>query len=641
VFAPKVAKTQTKAPETSTSSLAHRSTLANALLYQSFAGSRVGRQLGARSDAAASGGDHEQKLLARYGDEARGMWWEFSKIPLFPPEQVSPGQPSSLHSAPPGRMQPKLAIGSIDDPLEREADAVADRVMGMPDPALSVSTAPEQISRKCADCQQEDENTLRAKPIQSPKLGGEVPPIVHNVLRAPGQPLNGKTRALFEPRFRRGFAGVRVHADAEAARSADAVGAMAYTVGSHIVFGSGRFAPGAESGKRLLAHELAHVVQQAGREAPPSHEASPVLETSAASVLMRTPLLSSTLQVCKRVLKGEHVFHVSDGGIIVTANARWGPSEEWQGEERPKCGNDEYHITLSDQGRIYDSDYGTCSFAAGSPFSRQWTDLPEKDYYLVIWTNNTNPNCCLEGEIEVSQEKGLAGESCTKPPPGPLEILHDALNIAGLVPALGAIPDAINAGIYLVEGDWANAGISAVAMIPIFGEAASVVKIGEKDALRVGGEAVTKAGKEEIAAGLKEAKAAKVASAEKGAAREAVEVEKDTEKATAQAEKQEAGEAEKSTEQEASQTEKQEGEEGEKKSGKGGKWTCYGRSAVLQIPSALPEHKCPLDGVYVNGPSISAPTEAAACLAAKHAFNAMMPRGCRPKHLACRCSKNR
>lgn len=438
---------------------------------------------------------------------------------------ASPGGGAAATEPSPLPLQPKLHIGAVDDPLEREADRMADRVMRMPEPGVSVATTPEQISRKCAACQQEDENTLQAKPSQSPSRAGEVPLIVHDALRAPGQPLDRQTRMLFESRFHRDFGGVRVHIDEKAARSADSVGAMAYTVGSHIVFGSGRFAPGADPGKRLLAHELAHVVQQAGHGASPTAAASPVQETSSAQALMRTPLLSSTLQVCKRVLKGEHVFHVSDGGIIVTANARWEPSEEWQGEERPKCGIPEYHITLSDNGRLYDSEYGTCSFAVGSPFSRQWTNLPEKDYYLVIWTDNTNPNCCLEGEIEVSQEKGLTGQSCTRPPPGPLEILHDALTIAGLVPALGAIPDAINAGIYIVEGDWANAGISAIAIIPIFGEAASVVKIGEKEALRVGGEAVTKAGKEEIAVGLKEAKAAQAAkeAKEAQAAKQAIE----------------------------------------------------------------------------------------------------------------------
>jgi hypothetical protein len=271
---------------------------------------------------------------------------------------------------------------------------------------------------------------------------------------------------------------------------------MAYTVGSHVVFGSGRFAPETASGKHLLAHELAHVVQQAGASGP---------------VLQRAPLLTSTMKICHRVLKGEHVFHVSDGGIIVTANAAWEPSEEWQGEGRPQCGSDDYNITLSDKGSWWDSEYGTCSFEVGHPFSRQWANLPEKDYYLTIFTNNTNPNCCLVGDVEVTQQKGLSGESCTKPPPGPLEILHDALTIAGLVPGLGAIPDGINAGIYIIEGDWVGAGISAVAIIPIFGEAASAARLGEKTVLRVSGESVTKLGKEEIATGLKEAKAAQAA----------------------------------------------------------------------------------------------------------------------------------
>ena len=233
---------------------------------------------------------------------------------------------------------------------------------------------------------------------------------------------------------------------------------------------------------------------------------------SSAPVIQRTPLLTSTIKICHRVLKGEHKFHVSDGGVVVTANATWQPSEEWQGAERPQCGESTYNVTLSDSGWLYDSEYGTCSFAMGTQFSRQWTNLPENDYYLTIWVNNSNPNCCLEGDIEVSQSKGLTGPSCTKPPPGPLEMLHDALNIAGLIPALGAVPDALNAGIYLVEGDWANAGISAVAIIPIFGEAASVINMGEKTAVRVSGEAITKVGEEEIAAGLKEARAAKASS---------------------------------------------------------------------------------------------------------------------------------
>ncbi|MBP1468346.1 DUF4157 domain-containing protein, partial [Candidatus Chloroploca sp. M-50] len=88
------------------------------------------------------------------------------------------------------------------------------------------------------------------------------PPIVHDVLRSPGQPLDAATRAYMEPRFGRDFGDVRVHTDAQAAESARAVQANAYTVGNHIAFGAGRYTPQSSAGQRLMAHELAHVVQQ-------------------------------------------------------------------------------------------------------------------------------------------------------------------------------------------------------------------------------------------------------------------------------------------------------------------------------------------------------------------------------------------
>lgn len=90
-----------------------------------------------------------------------------------------------------------------------------------------------------------------------------VPPIVNEVLNSPGQPLDGETRAYFEPRFGHDFNQVRVHHNEKAAESAQAVNALAYTVGENLVFGSGKYAPGTTEGKRLLAHELAHTIQQA------------------------------------------------------------------------------------------------------------------------------------------------------------------------------------------------------------------------------------------------------------------------------------------------------------------------------------------------------------------------------------------
>jgi hypothetical protein len=88
------------------------------------------------------------------------------------------------------------------------------------------------------------------------------PPIVHDVLRSPGRPLEPKTREFMEARFGHDFSHVRVHTDARAAQSAQAVNANAYTVGRDIVFGGGRFQPQNSLGKHLLAHELTHVVQQ-------------------------------------------------------------------------------------------------------------------------------------------------------------------------------------------------------------------------------------------------------------------------------------------------------------------------------------------------------------------------------------------
>ena len=90
------------------------------------------------------------------------------------------------------------------------------------------------------------------------------PAIVHDVLRGPGAPLDAGTRAAMEPRFGHSFADVRVHAGGRAAASAEAVGAHAYTVGRDVVFGSGKYAPASADGRRLIAHELAHVVQQSG-----------------------------------------------------------------------------------------------------------------------------------------------------------------------------------------------------------------------------------------------------------------------------------------------------------------------------------------------------------------------------------------
>jgi hypothetical protein len=91
-----------------------------------------------------------------------------------------------------------------------------------------------------------------------------LPASVHQVLQSPGQPLDTATRAFMEPRFGYNFSQVRVHTDDLAAESARAVNAHAYTVGQNVVFAAGHYAPATAAGRRLMAHELAHVVQQNG-----------------------------------------------------------------------------------------------------------------------------------------------------------------------------------------------------------------------------------------------------------------------------------------------------------------------------------------------------------------------------------------
>lgn len=122
----------------------------------------------------------------------------------------------------------------------------------------------EQVPEAKAQEKKEDEKA--APPVQRKAAGtaavSGAPPIVNDVLQGTGQPLDRSTRAFMESRFGYDFANVRVHSDERANRSARAIDATAYAVGDHVVFGAGKYTPGTSGGRRLLAHELTHVVQQ-------------------------------------------------------------------------------------------------------------------------------------------------------------------------------------------------------------------------------------------------------------------------------------------------------------------------------------------------------------------------------------------
>ncbi|HEU4837449.1 MAG TPA: DUF4157 domain-containing protein [Pyrinomonadaceae bacterium] len=196
-------------------------------------------------------------------------------------------------------IQPKLTVNAANDAYEREADSVADQVMRMS--VGSVSASPPSIQRMCGSCS----NEIEKRPVQrmckecdDELHRKETPNISTNAdgvqrvcddceeemqrkessraepalttavesqilaLHSGGEPLSTQSRSFFEPRFGRDFSAVRVHADVSAATTAQSVNALAYTHGNHIVFGAGQYQPNSSTGRRLLAHELTHVVQQ-------------------------------------------------------------------------------------------------------------------------------------------------------------------------------------------------------------------------------------------------------------------------------------------------------------------------------------------------------------------------------------------
>lgn len=136
---------------------------------------------------------------------------------------------------------------------------------------LALTPVPDRrLQRACAcgnEREDERDGVVQRKPAGA-ALSAGVPPIVGQVLADPGQPLEAGTRAFMEPRFGHDFRHVRVHTDGQAGESARAVGALAYTVGEHVVFGTGHYAPGTYTGRHLLAHELAHTIQQVGTTPP-------------------------------------------------------------------------------------------------------------------------------------------------------------------------------------------------------------------------------------------------------------------------------------------------------------------------------------------------------------------------------------
>lgn len=149
-----------------------------------------------------------------------------------------------------GPVLPKLVAGDRDDACEADAERVADEVMAARPRAAPPTTAARATSAATAD------------PAISP-----VSTAVESALRSAGHPLEPADRRRFESHLGQDLGSVRLHHDDPAARSAESVGARAYTFGDRVVFGPNEYPPGSSDWRRLLAHELTHVAQQGASSA--------------------------------------------------------------------------------------------------------------------------------------------------------------------------------------------------------------------------------------------------------------------------------------------------------------------------------------------------------------------------------------
>lgn len=171
-----------------------------------------------------------------------------------------------------GSLQAKLRVSSTGDACEQEADRVAEHVMSSQVPSVQRKCAPRQEGAARPKCEEDEKLQTKESPGHAPHINREVASALSS-LQGGGQPLSPSIRTLFEPRFGRTFNDVRVHMDSEAAETANAINARAFTVGKDIVFGADQYSPHSRDGQLLLAHELTHVVQQEGSAGGPIQRA--------------------------------------------------------------------------------------------------------------------------------------------------------------------------------------------------------------------------------------------------------------------------------------------------------------------------------------------------------------------------------
>ncbi len=183
----------------------------------------------------------------------------FNKLVGSKEQRAKSSEHCALRLSPCATVQAKPKIGQPNDVYEQEADRVADEVMRMPE---SQAHSREDLRKQPEE--EEEVELLQAKEIT--EQNAETTPDQEsriNTIMGGGQHLAESDRSFFELRFGHDFSRVRVHTDLQAAETAKVMNARAFTIGGDIIFNKGEYAPETMTGRKLLAHELTHVLQQA------------------------------------------------------------------------------------------------------------------------------------------------------------------------------------------------------------------------------------------------------------------------------------------------------------------------------------------------------------------------------------------
>jgi hypothetical protein len=302
----------------------------------------------------------------------------------------------AIGNRPPQRLlQTKLSVGTPGDEYEREAESVADQVMRMPDPeqgdGAGSPLVDESVSRASVQRLSADRDpSLEDAVVVEGGEAGEAPQEEVQTLRPPGQtsgrepvsaaalesaqggaPIDRGARDYMEPRFGADFSGVQVHADARAAELSRSLSARAFAYGQHIYFNAGEYRPDTPEGKRVLAHELTHVVQQRGGGPRPAA----IQRMSARGTAIRhnvAPWGSGPT--------GTDYEVTTDAGSVLTG---WGAYSPWQYRLSYWC----HGHTL---GTFYDHGYSVYS---GTPMRTvirdEWDSVPPdqtREGDIAVWT---------------------------------------------------------------------------------------------------------------------------------------------------------------------------------------------------------------------------------------------------------------